>query len=317
MNLKVAVLSLALSVIGCVNFGVGTAQAAKGTSRAHGSNFVTNDWINQEIQAACKNKTTKYSILVRDLKTGEETYLNPMRQRSASLIKVYIMGEAYKLKKAGKLDFNELVTIKKADQRAWGSLDKVPDGTKVPVHQLIEQMIVVSDNTATNLMIDKLGYDRINGFIKSIGCTDTVCGRKMLDSAAAKAGHDNWTSPKDMAHIFELMYKGKLVDPKSDKEMINILCRQQWNERIPGNLPHDLRIAHKTGELGDALHDCGIVFGRNRDYILCMMTANVPNANQGYDDNNAVEFNDMALISKLIWNKIDDPVLAHDGVRYY
>ena len=276
MNLKVAVLSLALSVMGCVNFGVGIAQAAKGTTRAHGSNFVTNDWINQEIQAACKNKTTKYSILVRDLKTGEETYLNPMRQRSASLIKVYIMGEAYKLRKAGKLDFNELVTIKKADQRAWGSLDKVPDGTKVPVHQLIEQMIVVSDNTATNLMIDKLGYDRINGFIKSIGCTDTVCGRKMLDSAAAKAGHDNWTSPKDMAHIFELMYKGKLVDPKSDKEMINILCRQQWNERIPGNR---LMIAHCHKTAVGGLLPRLWFFLPEQGYI-CMMQCHVP-SNQG------------------------------------
>ena len=310
MNIKNAVLSLALAAIGCFTSLAGTANAAE-------SNFVTADWIDQEIKTACKTQTTKYSILVRDLKTGEEAYLNPMRQRSASLIKVYIMGEAYQLKKEGKLDFNEQVIIHKADQRAWGSLDKVPDGTKVTVRQLIEQMIVVSDNTATNLLIDKIGYDRVNGFIKNIGCTDTVLGRKMLDSAAAKAGRDNWTSPKDMAHFYELLYQGKLVDSKSDKEMIGILCRQQWNERIPGNLPHDLRIAHKTGELGNAIHDCGIIFGRNRDYVLCIMTADVPDANQGYDDNNALVFNDMALISKLIWNKIDDPVLSQSGVNYY
>ena len=99
--------------------------------------------------------------------------------------------------------------------------------------------------------------------------------------------------------------------------MIGILCRQQWNERIPGNLPHDLRIAHKTGELGNAIHDCGIIFGRNRDYVLCIMTADVPDENRGYDDNNALVFNDMALISKLIWNKIDDPVLSQSGVNYY
>ena len=286
MNIKNAVLSLALAAIGCFTSLAGTANAAE-------SNFVTADWIDQEIKTACKTQTTKYSILVRDLKTGEEAYLNPMRQRSASLIKVYIMGEAYQLKKEGKLDFNEQVIIHKEDQKAWGSLDKVPAGTKVTVRQLIEQMIVVSDNTATNLLIDKIGYDRVNGFIKNIGCTDTVLGRKMLDSAAAKA------------------------DSKSDKEMIGILCRQQWNERIPGNLPHDLRIAHKTGELGNAIHDCGIIFGRNRDYVLCIMTADVPDENRGYDDNNALVFNDMALISKLIWNKIDDPVLSQSGVNYY
>jgi len=311
MKFKTVVLSVALAAVTYASFLPGVASAGAVNQ------FVTPEWISQEIKSACKDQTTGYSILVRDLKTGQEAYLNPMRQRSASLIKVYILAEAYNLKKQGKLDFNEPVIIHKADQRAWGSLDKVPDGTKVTVRDLLEQMIVVSDNTATNLLIDKLGYDKVNAFIQSIGCYDTVLGRKMLDSAAAKAGHDNWTSPKDMAHIFELMYKGKLVDPKSDKEMIGILSRQQWNERIPGNLPHDLKIAHKTGELGNALHDCGIVFGRQRDYILCIMTKDVPDAHHGYDDNNIQVFNDMALISKLIWNKIDDPVLAHEGTNYY
>ena len=271
---------------------------------------LTPNWIADQIKKECKDQTTYHSIYVKKLDSGEETYLNPMRHKSASLIKVFIMAEAFNQKNQGKLDFNEVVTINKQDKFAWGSLDKVPDGTQVSVGQLVEQMIVVSDNTATNLLISKLGMENVNALIKSIGCTETVLGRKMLDSAAAKAGRENYTSPRDMAIILEKIYKKECVDPESDQKMLELLLKQQWNERIPANLPHDLKIAHKTGELGGALHDCGIVFGRQHDYIICMMTKNVPDAHLGYDDNNILVYNDMALISKLIWNKIDDPVLA-------
>lgn len=302
MNFKSTVLAVTLAVFGCMAFCPPKAVQA--------NEFITPQWIDQQIKKDCKDQTTKYSILVKDLKTGQEAYMNPMRYGSASLIKVYIMAEAFNLKNQGKLNFDEVVTIHKQDQFAWGSLDKVADGTKVTVGQLIEQMIVVSDNTATNILIDKIGMENVNNFIKKIGCNETVLGRHMLDSAAKKAGHDNYTSPRDMANILEKLYKGKCVDPKSDKKMLDILTKQQWNERIPANLPHDLKIAHKTGELADALHDCGIVFGHQRDYILCIMTRDVPSEHPGYDDNNALAYNDMALISKLIWNKIDDPILS-------
>ena len=278
--------------------------------RVSAGEFITPQWIGDQIKKECKDQTTNYSIYVKRLDSGQEAYLNPMRQKSASLIKVFIMAEAFNQKNQGKLDFNEVVTINKEDKYAWGSLDKVPDGTKVKVGDLVEQMIVVSDNTATNLLISKLGMDNVNALIKKFGCNETVLGRKMLDSAAAKAGRENYTSPRDMAIILEKIYNKKCIDPKGDKKMMDILSKQQWNERIPANLPHDLKIAHKTGELGGALHDAGIVFGRQHDYIICMMTKNVPDEHLGYDDNNILIYNDMALISKLIWNKIDDPILA-------
>lgn len=277
---------------------------------ASASGFITPQWIDSQIKKECKDQNTYYSIYVKQLDSGEEAYLHPMRQKAASLIKIFIMAEAFNQKNQGKLDFNEVVTINKQDQYAWGSLDKVPAGTRVTVGDLVEQMIVVSDNTATNILISKLGMDNVNALIKRLGCNETVLGRKMLDSAAAKAGHENYTSPRDMGIVLEKIYNKECIDPVSDQKMLDILSRQQWNERIPANLPHDLKIAHKTGELGGALHDVGIVFGRQHDYIICMMTKDVPDAHQGYDDNNALVYNDMALISKLIWNKIDDPILS-------
>lgn len=299
--MKWAAKVLLLVFLVCVIMVPGTASADQG---------LTPGWLANQIQKECKDQMTYHSIYVKRLDSSKEMYLNPMRHKAASLIKVFIMAEAFNQKSQGKLDFKEAVTINKQDQFAWGSLDKVAPGTKVTVGDLVEQMIVVSDNTATNLLITKLGMENVNALIQKLGCTETVLGRKMLDSAAAKAGRENYTSPRDMAIIFEKIYKKKCIDPKSDQKMLDILSKQQWNERIPGNLPHDLKIAHKTGELGGALHDCGIVFGRQHDYIICMMTKNVPDAHQGYDDNNILVYNDMALISKLIWNKIDDPILA-------
>lgn len=300
-NMKFVVAAFTLVVLLGAAIFPGTVSA---------SERITPQWIADQIKKECKDQTTYHSIYVKLLDSGEETYLNPMRQKSASLIKVFIMAEAFNQKNQGKLDFNEVVTINKQDKYAWGALDKVPDGTKVTVGELVEQMIVVSDNTATNILISKLGMDNVNALIKKLGCNETVLGRKMLDSAAAKAGRENYTSPRDMAIILEKIYRKQCIDPKSDKKMMEILSKQQWNERIPGNLPHDLKIAHKTGELGGALHDCGIVFGRQHDYIICMMTKNVPDEHLGYDDNNILIYNDMALISKLIWNKIDDPILS-------
>lgn len=294
--------SMVLVCLLAVIFAVpGAAKANEGLSAS---------WLANQIKKECKDQTTYHSIYVKQLDSGEETYLNPMRHKSASLIKVFIMAEAFHQQQQGKLDFNETVTITKENQYAWGALDKVAPGTQVTVGTLVEQMIVVSDNTATNLLIPKLGMDNINALIQKLGCTETVLGRRMLDSAAAKAGRENYTSPRDMGIILEKLYNKECIDPERDQQMLDLLARQQWNERIPANLPHDLKVAHKTGELGGALHDCGIVFGRQHAYILCMMTKNVPDAHQGYDDNNILVYNDMALISKLIWNKIDDPLLA-------
>ncbi|MDR7867902.1 MAG: serine hydrolase [Sporomusaceae bacterium] len=303
MNTKLTVAVFTTLMLVAVAVLPGTASAG---------DLLTSKWLADQIKKECKDQTTYHSIYVKDLDSGLYTYLNPMRHKAASLIKVFIMAEAFNQKKQGKLDFSEVVTITKSDQYAWGSLDKVPAGTKVTVGELVEQMIVVSDNTATNLLIPKLGMDNVNALIKKLGCTETVLARRMLDSAAAKAGRENYTSPKDMAIILEKLYNKECVDPESDQKMLDILARQQWNERIPANLPHDLKIAHKTGELGGALHDCGIVFGRQRDYILCMMTKNVPEEHLGYDDNNILIFNDMALISKLIWNLLDDPIYVKD-----
>jgi beta-lactamase class A len=303
MNMKFVVAAFTLIVLLSVAIFPGTVSAGE---------VITPKWIDDQIKKECKDQTTYHSIYVKLLDSGQETYLNPMRHKAASLIKVFIMAEAFNQKNQRKLDFNEVVTINKQDKYAWGSLDKVPDGTQVTVGELVEQMIVVSDNTATNILISKLGMDNVNALIKKLGCNETVLGRRMLDSAAAKAGRENYTSPRDMAAILQKIYNKECIDPESDQKMLDILCKQQWNERIPGNLPHDLKIAHKTGELGGALHDCGIVFGRQHDYIICMMTKNVPDAHLGYDDNNILIYNDMALISKLIWNKIDDPILAKD-----
>lgn len=301
MNRKLVVAVFILVVFLSVS-AVPSAVSAEG--------FITPQWIADQIKKECKDQMTYHSVYVKRLDSGEETYLNPMRHKAASLIKVFIMAEAFNQKNQGKLDFNEVVTITKENKYAWGSLDKVPDGTQVTVAELVEQMIAVSDNTATNILISKLGMDNVNTLIKALGCNETVLGRKMLDSAAAKAGRENYTSPRDMAIILEMIYRKACIDPESDQKMLDILTKQQWNERIPANLPHDLKIAHKTGELGGALHDCGIVFGRQHDYIICMMTKDVPNEHLGYDDNNVLIYNDMALISKLIWNRIDDPILS-------
>ena len=268
MKFKTVVLSVALAAVTYASFLPGVASAGSVNQ------FVTSEWISQEIKSACKDQTTGYSILVRDLKTGQEAYLNPMRQRSASLIKVYILAEAYNLKKQGKLDFNEPVIIHKADQRAWGSLDKVPDGTKVTVRDLLEQMIVVSDNTATNVLIEFLGMDTVNAYCRKLGLKSTVLERKMLDWDAIEQGRNNYTSAEDQLAVFSGLYRSSILTPELCAYALGILKRQRdFSSALRYIADENLSAAHKTGGLDYLNHDAGIFYLPGRDYYFgCFVT---------------------------------------------
>ena len=254
------------------------------------------EWLKEMLQNTVSEKQTVYSIYVEPLDQSGGVVLNPVKTRSASLIKIFIMIEAFRQKNDGILSFSESVVINQAVKVEGGSLFNVPDGTEKTIQELIERMIVESDNSATNILIDKIGMHEINATINHLGCQDTVLQRKMLDFASAAAGRENYTSVKDVGITLTKLYNQKCLDPKSDQAMLDILARQEVNDRIPAYLPRDIRVAHKTGELDGALHDCGIVYGRHRHFVLCFMTQQV-------GDESKV-LGDMARMAKVIYDAL-------------
>lgn len=191
--------------------------------------------------------------------------------RSASMIKVFILGYAMERVKDGALDLQEPVSLRNEDKVGGsGVLIGYPDGTELSILDLLRLMITESDNTATNIMIDRLGMDRINHYIAGQGYSESILQRKMMDFESAARGRDNYTSARDLGTFFTRLYHHQCVSPKYDTLMVEILKAQADDEAFPAALP-DVMIAHKTGELIGAYHDGGIIYG-NRDYVLVILT---------------------------------------------
>ena len=193
---------------------------------------------------------------------------------SASMIKVFILALAYQDIADGTLSRNETFTLTRDNVVGGsGTLQNRAYGTRVPLKELLEKMIIDSDNTATNILIDRLGMENINAYMQAHGYCSSVLRRKMMDLAALQAGRDNLTSVKDVGLLFKRLYNGTCVSPELDAEMLGIYDQQTDNDKIPARLPEGTVVAHKTGEVSDVRHDGGIVYTANGDYVLVIFTS--------------------------------------------
>ncbi|MDR3564963.1 MAG: class A beta-lactamase-related serine hydrolase [Negativicutes bacterium] len=230
------------------------------------------------------NQPGCYSVAIKDLSSGRQWLHNPCRMRSASLIKIFIMIEAFRQTAQGRLNLDEKTLVTDAARVGGaGPLEHAPAGTMKTWYDLVDLMIVESDNTATNLLIDKLSMADINTMITRLGYSDTVLRRKMMDFASAGQGRENYTTVLDITSVLEKLYLRRCLDTASDDAMLAILRGQQDKCKIPLLLPKNTVMAHKTGELDGAEHDAAIVYGPGCHYILTVMTDGLPDALSGQE----------------------------------
>lgn len=216
--------------------------------------------------------SAKYQVYVFLPQWDEPLIMGEEPQSSASIIKIFILGTAYELAERGQLNLNQQVTIHQADMVGGAGVINGRSGEPVyTVRNLLELMITESDNTATNVLMDTIGIERIQRFMTVHGFQDSVLQRKMMDFEALRAGRDNFTTAGDVGKFFRLLREHKLVSEAADSEMISILFGQTDRECFPQALP-EARIAHKTGELSGVYHDAGIVYEANDSYVLCIMS---------------------------------------------
>jgi beta-lactamase class A len=192
---------------------------------------------------------------------------------AASLIKVPVMAACFMAEREGKLDLTAPYTLQDADRTGGsGILKAAKAGKKFTYLKLIELMITKSDNTATNILMKKLGFDYLNRSFARLGLTATEVNRPVLDLVSRRKGIDNFVSAADIASLYERMYKGRLVDHQASRTMLGFLSNQKVNDRLPRELPDDIEIAHKTGTIRGVVHDAGIVFSPGEDYLICVLT---------------------------------------------
>lgn len=195
---------------------------------------------------------------------------------AASLIKVPVLIHLFNESDHGRVDLSETVVLQEKDKVGGsGILFELHEGILLTLLDLAVLMIVVSDNTATNLLMDRLGISGIQAKIEEMGLTQTLLARKLMITLDAPPA--NFTSPFDMYELYRKLLLGEILSPQSTKSALGILSRQQYNEKIPLFLPKGISVAHKTGEISGVRHDCGIVELEPEKIIVCLLTKDVQN----------------------------------------
>jgi beta-lactamase class A len=144
--------------------------------------------------------------------------------------------------------------------------------TRLTNRDLARFTVAVSDNAAANVLIDRVGMQNVNVTLRNLGLTKTMLRRKMMDIAAAKRGDENVSTPQEMMRLLEAIYKGKALDKALTDALIKQLSTKK-ESYIPRQLPPDIPIANKPGDLDGVRTDSGIVFARNRPFAISVMTA--------------------------------------------
>jgi beta-lactamase class A len=261
-----------------------------------------------------KHKDKLIAVAFRDLRaTDSEYYLNADEPfHPASTMKVHVMMEVFRQANEGLLSLEERLPVINsftsiADKSMY-SLDVLDDSEQTlyqrlgeieSIHELTRLMIVRSSNLATNILIEKVGPQRVNEFVQVLGIEGVTIRRGIEDKAAFRRGLNNSATARGLTQTLDLIARRKVVSEHASQQMIDILLGQEFNESIPALLPNFVKVAHKTGWNGDVYHDTGIVYLSNREpYVLSIMTRGFSEATE--NDARAC----MAKISRRVYESI-------------
>ncbi len=213
-------------------------------------------------------------LVIRDLGTGWTLQIDPDKAfAAASMVKVPIMAACLEAQTEGRLSLEDRMTLKRSDKTLGsGLLRRKRSGSVFTVDQLVELMVAHSDNTATNMLIDRLGFDYLNGVFREMGLETTSLARKMMDFGSRGKGVENYTTAREMADILERMYRRDCFSAEVSGMCLDYLKSQKVNDRIPRLLPKNVVVAHKTGLEREVCHDAGIVFTERGDFLISVFT---------------------------------------------
>lgn len=243
--------------------------------------------LRADIEKEFEEESGTFALAFKDLQTGEELLINASDSfHAASTMKTPVLIELYKQADAGKFALSDSIVIKNdfysiVDSSTY-SLTEADDsekelykkvGEKRTISDLAYDMIIVSSNLATNLVIELVGGENVTQTMRELGAPDIQVLRGVEDIKAFEQGLSNSTTAYDLMKIYEKLGKGEAVSPEASEAMIEILFDQKFNEIIPANLPEEVRVAHKTGVITAVHHDSGIVYlPDGRKYVLVLLS---------------------------------------------
>lgn len=254
-------------------------------------------------------------IYINDLK-GNVIRINAEEKfETASTIKLFVLAALFERVEKGELALSDLLEYRQEHViDGSGILNSLEIGTKLSLKNVATLMIIVSDNIATNMLIDFLGVDAINDCIKRLGCKDTVLHNRIDFAKYDKLGT---STPADYASMWERMALGTLISPKASEEMLAICRQQRYNSMLVKSLPpyyldpdnYDeeiIYVASKSGSMDACRNDGGIVSTPYGKYVIVMFNKNFSD-NQYYAEHPATVFG--SRVSRLVF----DQYLALEG----
>ncbi|MCY7347629.1 MAG: class A beta-lactamase-related serine hydrolase [Pyrinomonadaceae bacterium] len=266
------------------------AQRVKPTPKP----IVSPPTLDEKIKAEIGNFSGRVWIYAKNLDTGRDYGLRGEEQvRTASTIKLPIMTEVFHQIAEGKIKWTDEFTLTKANKQAGsGTLGELSDGSKIDLKSATNLMIVVSDNTATNLILDKISSNSVNAFMESLGIKNTKSLRKIGGGGDAKAYDEplnklfgiGVSTPKDMATLLEKLERGEVLSREASAEMIAILKRQQYTDGLARNTLDTVPAASKSGALDRLRSDVGIIYTRRGRIVMAITVDDMPVVSYGMDN---------------------------------
>jgi beta-lactamase class A len=281
-------------------------QAAKGIDPQSSPSI---SFLRQQIEQRLADEEGNYAIAFKDLQSGIAFFRNEKNiMHAASTMKLAVMIEVFKQAAEGKLSLQDSIQVLNRFQSIVDGSTYALDlhnnprdfqekdlDRKIAVEQLVYKMITVSSNLAANLLIDKVGIDEINATMRGIGAENLQILRGVEDLKAYNQGLQNKTDAYSLMIILESLAGNRVISGQACAQMIAILLKQEFRDRIPALLPAGIKVAHKTGSISKINHDAGVIFlPDERKYILVVLS-------EGVDDR-AKSSKVIAEVSRLVYD---------------
>ncbi|MBX2894864.1 MAG: serine hydrolase [Cyclobacteriaceae bacterium] len=250
----------------------------------------------RQIETILHKAKGTFAVAYKNLLTNEEILINEhVLFHAASTMKTPVMAEVYRQVAEGKFSLKDSILIKNEfvsilDGSSF-SITRESDsdtliydhiGEKRTVYSLMYDMIIISSNLATNLIVELVDAKNVTQTMRNIGAKNIQVLRGVEDTKAYEAGMNNQVTAYDLMLLFDKIDKEEVVNAEASMEMMDILLDQKFNDIIPAKLPTDVKVAHKTGSITGVRHDSGIVFlPDGKKYVLVLLSKDLEDADAG------------------------------------
>src|SRR5438132_9527230 len=261
--------------------------------------------LDARVKAELASFKGKVSMCAKNLDTGETYALGADdRVRTASTIKIAVMVEVFARVTEGKAKWtDELVLTKAARYSGSGVLPELADGLRLTLRDCVNLMLLVSDNTATNLVLDYVTTDAVNARMESLGFKQIRILRRVGSGGESKAGKEpdnkrfglGVATPREMVVLMEKLERGEIISPAVSKEMIDLMKREQSHYAI-GRTLSDTPMATKYGALDRLRSAIGIIYSKKGRIAMAITVDDMPEINWSVDNPGYLLMSRLSLI---------------------